>query len=361
MKLLHLIYDHINNPWVGGGGAVRANEICRRLASRGHQITILSGRYPGAHDYRDDGLEYRFIGSCRNYMVSTFSYACGAARFVRRHDDEFDLIVEDFAPWNPIFSRFLTNKPVILHINHKEGKGMLKRWSILGIPFFLIEEYYPRLFKNVTALSEWTKIKFKIKDAAVIPAGINAVYGIESNDDNYILYIGRIHIKNKGLDTLLEAVQGFDTKLRLVGKGRDEKKLKEMTERFRLGNIDFIGFLDEEAKIKMLRGSKFLILPSRFEGQGIVVLEAAACGKPVIVSDIPELRYAVDAGFGMSFKAGDAKDLAGKIKLLLERGALRNDMGQNGMEFAEKYTWDKIAEDYENYLRILMHRSGRNR
>ena len=77
---------------------------------------------------------------------------------------------------------------------------------------------------------------------------------------------------------------------------------------------------------------------------------AAACGKPVVVSDIPELRYAVDAGFGISFKTGDAKDLSEKIKFLLEHEVLRREMGQRAKEYARGFTWDEIAARYESFL-----------
>jgi glycogen(starch) synthase len=108
LKILHLIYDHMNNPWVGGGGAVRAYELSKRLAQRGHSITVISGRYPGAKDYDEGGLCYKFVGSDGNYVLSTFSYALQAARYVRRHGGDFDVVVEEYAPWNPVFSRFMT-------------------------------------------------------------------------------------------------------------------------------------------------------------------------------------------------------------------------------------------------------------
>ena len=47
MKICHLMYDDVDNPWLGGGGAVRAMELYRRLASR-HEITVVSGLFPGA-------------------------------------------------------------------------------------------------------------------------------------------------------------------------------------------------------------------------------------------------------------------------------------------------------------------------
>ena len=370
MKILHMIYDHSGNPWVGGGGAVRVYEICKRLASRGHEVTIVSGNYPGAANYTEGSLRFAFAGSRKNYMLSTFSYAFEAASMVKKQGQEFDIIVEDFAPWNPVFSVFLTKKPVVLHINHREGLNILRRWWFAGSPFFLIERFYPKFFKHVTALSEETRKKICIPDAPIVPAGINEDFFKESSllsSNGWVssrsqtlgganeavpplLYVGRLHIKNKGLDTLLTAMKGHDTKLLMAGRGKDEAHLKHMIKKFGLNNVALAGFVGEDEKIHLLQNTQALVLPSRFEGWGIVVLEAAACGKPVIVSDIPELQYAVDAGFGISFRTGDAKDLAQKITFLIENEQLRREMGQKAREYAKDYTWDKIALDYEQFL-----------
>src|SRR5208283_5803297 len=130
----------------------------------------------------------------------------------------------------------------------------------------------------------------------------------------------------------------------------DEACLKQMIIRSSLKNVTLAGFVGENEKIHLLQNTQALVLSSRFEGWGIVVLEAAACGKPVIVSDIPELRYAVDAGFGISFKTGDPNDLARKIKFLIENEPLRREMGQKAREYAKDFTWDRISLDYERFL-----------
>ena len=352
-----MIYDHSGNPWVGGGGAVRVYEICKRLARSGHEVTILSGNYPGAADYTEDGLRFVFIGSMRNYMWSTFSYALKAASFVKKQGQAFDIIVEDFAPWNPVFSVFLTKKPVVLHINHREGINILRRWLVAGLPFFLIEKFYPHAFRHVSALSVETRKKIGIAGAVVVPAGIDEKFfedpqSLVGADEAVppLLYVGRLHIKNKGLDTLLYAMKDLDAKLLLAGRGKDEDCLKQIIKKLGIDNVALAGFVGETEKIHLLRNTQALVLPSRFEGWGIVVLEAAACGKPVIVSDIPELRYAVDAGFGISFKKGDSKDLARKIRLLLKSGQLKRDMGLKAREYAKNCTWDRIALDYEQFL-----------
>lgn len=349
MKILHLIYDHAHNPWVGGGGAVRVHELCKRLAERGHAITVLSGMYPGARDYSEGGLRYKFVGSERNYVISTFSYAFKAAGFVKEKGHDFDLIVEDFAPWNPVFSMFLTKKPTILHVNHREGWNIIRRWLLFGVLFFLIETIYPKLFRHVTALSEWTKKKIKRADAVVVPAGISSsiISAEEMAEGDYILYIGRLHIKNKGLDTLFDAMKLLpEVRLKLVGRGKDEARLRGMG----VENAEFLGFVDEEEKIGALKSARLFVLPSRFEGWGIVILEAAACGKPVVVSDIPELSFAVEADFGISFKTGDHKDLAGKIGRLWDDEEARKQMSRRAREFAKEYTWEKIAAQYERVL-----------
>ncbi len=356
MKILHLIYDHIKNPWVGGGGAVRVYEIYRRLAER-HHITVICGKYPGAQDYAEGNLKFDFVGTRKNnYILSTFCYAFEAAKFLRKYGKHHDIAIEDFAPYNPLFSRFITIVPLILQVHHKEGINLVKRHLIFGVPFVIIEKFYPRLFENVICVSEASRDKFGVSKAVIIPNGIDYelfVTDMQENrhEEDYISYMGRLHIHNKGLDTLIKVMEKVNIKLAIGGEGRDKNRLAFLVEQSGLnGKIEFKGYLTDTEKKNFLGSSKIFVLPSRYEGQGIVILEAAACGKPVIVSDIRELRYSVDAGFGMSFKTGNANDFAEKIRFLLENDTLRKEMGQKAKEYAKDYTWDRLAEEYENFL-----------
>ncbi|MFC1769909.1 glycosyltransferase family 4 protein [Nitrospirota bacterium] len=357
MRILHLIYDHPQNPWVGGGGAVRAWEVCRRLASSGHDITMLCGAYPGASDRTEDRIDLRFIGSGSSYRKSTFSYAFKAAGFLRGHGSEFDIVVEDFAPWNPVFTTLMTRIPSVLHINHREGTNILKRFSVAGLPFFLIEMFYHRMFRNVASLSEGTRERIGRPDAFLHPAGINTeLYeqGLDGVSDNerLIAYVGRLEINNKGLDTLMKAMPKINNaRLAMAGKGRDESELVRMAQGL---PVDFLGFVSEEEKHALLKRASLLVLPSRFEGWGIVTLEAAACAKPVVVSDIPELGYATVAGFGCAFRTGDAGGLADAVNYLLDNPEACNEMGTRAREFASKHTWDRIADEFEQYLKGII-------
>ena len=354
MRILHLVYDHPKNPWVGGGGAVRVYEISRRLAEKGHEITVLSGNFPGAKDYEEGRLKYVFIGSRKNYLLSTVTFALKAAGYVKKHSGGFDLVVEDFAPWNPVFSRLLTKRPTVLHMNHKEGWGILRRWPVIGLPFFLVEKYYPLLYRNMTALSEGTKRKVGRKDIVVVPAGINSEIITEEvmEEDDYIIYVGRLSIKNKGLDILLKAMEQLKgARLLIAGRGRDEERLKEMARGL---NVEFLGFVDEKKKMELLRRAKLFVLPSRFEGWGIVVLEAGAAGTAAVVSDLEELSFAINGGYALPFKKGYADDLALKISQLLEDTGKRREMGKKALQSVRGYTWDRIAEDYEKYLEAVI-------
>jgi glycosyltransferase involved in cell wall biosynthesis len=365
MKILHLIYDHPSNPWVGGGGAVRAYELSRILAARGHHVTMVSGKHPGALDSEAGRLSVRFVGSEKSYARSTFSFAFEGARYIRKHSAEYDLVVEDFAAWNPLFSFLLSKRPVVMHINHREGLGILKRWNALGLPFYLIEAFYPRFFRHITALSEWTRRKVGLPQTVVLPAGISeeqlSACGGGGPDEGYLFYVGRLHLENKGLDTLVEALRvlkarGRGARLVMAGRGKDEARLRAMSAGL---DVELAGFVDEKKKTELLSKCSLLVLPSRFEGWGIVVLEAAACGKPVVVSDIPELSFSVEAGYGLAFRKGAPGDLADKLSALLGDPALRAEMGRRARESVKEQTWEKIADFYERYLEGVLREEGR--
>lgn len=352
MRVLHLIYDHPKNPWVGGGGAVRVYELGKRLAQKGHEVTVLSGSYPGAADYTEGGLSYKFIGPDKNYMTSTFGFAVAGALYILRHSASYDIVVEDFAPWNPVFAWLLTRRPAVLHLNHKEGRGILSRKGFFtGLPFYLIEALYPKLYRHVTALSDGTQKKISQPDVVVVPAGISAetIVSEPAAEDDFLLYVGRLHISNKGLDTLIGAMRMLGPSIRLIlaGRGPDEHRLREISDGL---NVEFRGFVTELEKLDLMRRARVFVLPSRFEGWGIVVLEAGACGRPVIVSDIPELDFAVQGGFGIAFRTGDEADLASKLALLLGSADTRRQMGERAISYVRQYTWESIADDYEALL-----------
>ena len=352
MRILHCIYDHIRNPWVGGGGAVRVHEIYRRLAER-HQITVLCGKYPGAKNYQEEGIGYEFTGIDRaHYVLSTFWYAIRAAGYVRANAGGYDVVVEDFAPYNPVFS-FLWKKDAVIHLHQREGLRHLKKYGPLGIPFYLTEKFYYRFFRNVLTISEMSKKRYGLnEDATVIPNGFDgALLSQCSEEEDFMLFLGRLHVNQKGLDTLRNALQAVACRLVIAGGGKDEGPVKALfSDLVGSGRVFFAGFVNGQEKADLLRKCLFMVVPSRYEGQPLTVIEAAACGKPVIVSDIPELSYTVDAGFGVSFRSGEAGELAEKMHLLLNNPSLRREMGRKAREYARQFTWDRIAEEYEKYL-----------
>jgi glycogen(starch) synthase len=352
MKILHLIYDHIGNPWVAGGGAFRVYEIYRRFPEK-YDITVVTGAYPGAESYTAGNTRYTFLGTFRNnYVLSTFCYAYEAARYVKSHAGEYDVVVEDFAPYNPVFS-FLWHQNVVVQVHQREGFRHIKKYAVIGILFFLIEKYYHRLFRNAVTISEMSKKSFGLRGrVSVIPNGFDpSLMSHESQENDYILFLGRLHINQKGLDILRDAMQMSEGKLVIAGGGKDEDRARAIFSKVvKEGRLEFAGFVSGQVKADLLHKCLFLVSPSRYEGQPLTVIEAAACGKPVIVSDIPELQYATAAGFGLSFRTGNAQDLAEKMHILLQNRAMRREMGVRAREYAGNFTWDKIAIEYEKYL-----------
>jgi hypothetical protein len=94
------MYDDIANPWLGGGGAVRAMELYRRLSSR-HEITLVSGLFPGAEPETErHGLRLLRVGSARSYALSRVGYCRAAVAQLQRL--EWDLWINEFSAFAPL-------------------------------------------------------------------------------------------------------------------------------------------------------------------------------------------------------------------------------------------------------------------
>jgi glycosyltransferase involved in cell wall biosynthesis len=175
-----------------------------------------------------------------------------------------------------------------------------------------------------------------------------------------LLFVGRL-FPEKSVDTLIKAMPHIvkkypNTHLMLVGAGHLRPKLEKLTASLKMEKcITFLGFISEEDKILAFNASDIFILPSLAELEGMVVLEAMACGKPIIISDaeMSASRFFVD-GNGFLFKTLDHQDLAEQILKLVTDEDLRKKMSESSLEKVKNYDANKSVDLLEEvYYKAL--------
>jgi glycosyltransferase involved in cell wall biosynthesis len=386
MRILQLIYEAPGSPFGFGGAGVRAYEIYRRLSGR-HDITLLSMRFPGARDREQDGFRVVYVGTESESLVkSVLAYTLKAAAYIRRYGRTFDIIVENFLPSTPFFTRFLTRRPVILQVQgimerrvtrniNPGGIGTLspkKNSPLYSVPMALVESFYPGLYDTFLFVSEVTEKKVlarvsrPVHFSSVIPNGINDdLLKTDPQDGSSLLFFSRLDVYQKGIDVLIAAFAKISERyqdITLVLAGYEFDKFERIVTGLAPAlreRIVYAGFVTGEKKARLLSQARLFVLPSRYESLPISIFEAAACGKAVLVSDIAEMAFVEREGFGLSFASGSVEGLAEKMDLLMQDKDLRARLGRRGREFARDYLWDTIALRFEEVLTDIAVRKRR--
>jgi len=363
MKLA-FIYDVIY-PYVVGGAQQRIWEISRRLAQRGHEVHLFGMKYWDGEEVIVKGGVY-LHGICkpqelyvegRRSITEAIYFARKLVKPLLRED--FDIIDCSNFPYFPCF-------PAKLHALIRKSnlittwyevwddywyeylgrKGVFGRW---------IERIVARLSRNVIAISERTKRELISIGAGgniqIVPGGvdieqISMVAPASSESD--VIFAGRL-IKEKNVDFLIKSIALVrrtipDLICFIIGDGPERANLEKLTYDLGLeGNIRFLGFLDHSEDVfSYMKSSGVFVLPSTREGFGIVVVEANACGLPVVT--VSHRRNAaadliVDNENGFLCKLSE-EDMAQKITIALER---KQDMTKDCQEHSRKYDWDRIT------------------
>jgi alpha-1,3-rhamnosyl/mannosyltransferase len=117
--------------------------------------------------------------------------------------------------------------------------------------------------------------------------------------------------------------------------------------------VHFTGYVQDQDLPGLLSQAKLLVYPSQYEGFGLPVLEAMACGTPVICSDAASLpEVAGDAA--LLIRPGDPDGLAAAVARLLQDPALRLDMKDRGLEQARKFCWTETARQVVGVYQSLL-------
>ncbi len=374
MKICHLIYDDLNNPWLAGGGALRAWEIYTRLAER-HEITLITGNFPGAQaEEWVEGVRLLRVGpaledrSERNYVRSRLGYCRRAVACLQQVN--WDLWVHEFSAFAPLWVPGRLRRRGLLLFLHAVGRHALKKHPLVGGFAWAAEELTLRAYRRIVTISPSmqdyvTHVRRRQVQVDCVYTGVDGRYfGLEPTEDEYILYFGRTDVHTKGLDMLIQAfgrIAGDFPSLRLKiagrpGSPRQTRSLEQLVRASGTADrIDVLGWVDESEKCELLRHALFVCAPSRYEGWCIAAIEASAAGKAVLGTQIKGLQDAVRHDeTGLLVEPGSPEALAQGMRQLLADPERRQRMGRQGRTWAGRFDWDRIARDQEAvYLQAM--------
>ncbi len=183
----------------------------------------------------------------------------------------------------------------------------------------------------------------------IIPMGVeSSAIDLPLNIGKYIGFLGRIDFAQKGLQDLIEAAALLTTTpIKIAGRGPDEKRLQKAIEPY--PHMEWVGPVSGMNKWKFLKDCQILTMPSNFEGQPLVALEAAAIGTPIIASKIRELDFVEATKLGAQVDTKDPICFSNCMQEWFLNPEKCRETGLAGKEFARTKTWECIAKDFEEY------------
>jgi len=162
----------------------------------------------------------------------------------------------------------------------------------------------------------------------------------------------------KGIDIFVESLnllkqKKIEFKAIIAGDGVEYHNIKTLIKDLNLQNdIELLGWIDD--KEKFYNSIDIFCMPSRYESFGIVILEAFAHSKPVIISDLLGPREIVEPDVnGLIFKPGNTIELAEKIEFLLNNRDIAQTIAKNGFEKVKAYDIENIASRINNVISFL--------
>jgi glycosyltransferase involved in cell wall biosynthesis len=336
-----------------GGSEVHAARIAERWAAAGIDVSISTSTFPGsARKGELDGYEIRRLAG--RYAVFPVAGAMGILPGARRPDGVVEV-------WNgmPFFSPVWARRPRAVFLHHVHG-GM---WDIVLPPALaalgkLIErKLAPPLYRRtpIVTLSDSSRdaivgeLGFTPDQVHVVPPGVDERFcpGSVRSQDPLVVAVGRL-VHYKRFDVLVEVLVGLrerHPRLRAViaGEGSERTALEEQISRHGAGGwISLPGRIDDDALADLYRSAWVLMSTSAYEGWGLTITEAAACGTPAVVSPIGGHVDAVTDGFsGLLAKPGAEMESA--VHRLLSDELLRHRLQRGAIERARLLTWDRAA------------------
>jgi glycosyltransferase involved in cell wall biosynthesis len=291
------------------GGELRFAALTRRpdLVPEGVEPVHVPARFQELRMLRSVPRELRRLGAALAHFQHALPRSCPCAAVVTVHDLSFE------------------RDPTVMSIRHR---AIFRR----AVP------YAARRAARVLTVSERTKrdlvelYGIDPQRIVVVPNGVDPAFGPgEASGDSYLLLVGAVQRRKNPL-AAADAATELGMRLVVAGPGRDPALVRELERR----GADVRGYVSKDELAELYRGAAALVMPSRYEGFGLPVVEAMASGTPVVAA--PDAALQEVAGDAAVFV--EPEELAEGIRQAL---ASRERLVGAGLQRAAGFSWDETA------------------
>jgi glycosyltransferase involved in cell wall biosynthesis len=354
LNILVINWQDITHPRAGGA-EVHFHEIFKRVAENGHRVRLLCCKYPAASARETiDGIEIIRAGNRQFFnLYVPFYYK------KLKKDQDYDIVIDDINKI-PFYTPLYVNRPICAISHHFFGKSIYLETTVLPATIvFCAEKLVPFIYRNTpfAVVSKSTKMELREQGVRstidLLPNAVDtSVYkSIQDSKsaEPVIGYFGRLK-KYKSIEHLflvfpliLERVP--NAHLMIVGDGDDKPRLEKMAENLGIREkVTFTGYVSTQTKVELLNKMWLAVNTSPKEGWGLTVIEANACGTPVVASNSPGLcDSVVDGKTGILYEYGNTSQLSEKILSLINNPEQRRSLSQEAIRWAKKFNWDYSA------------------
>jgi len=375
VRILLINYEY---PPIGAGAATASQAIARSLVASGHHSTILTagiGDLVGTSE--EDGVRVIRLASRRqrresapiSEMVSFMLWSLAAVRRVVR-SERIDGIIAFFSfPSGPSawWAHRDAGVPYVISLRGGDVPGAEPRLALIHRCLAPLRRPILRSAQAVVANSPGLKAlaeKGYPAQVHMVPNGVDTIFFSPpapprpANAPARLLFVGRFQ-GQKNLFWLVEQLAVFRRltalpfTLDLVGDGPLRDALTARIAQLQLADIvRFHGWKDRADLRAHYRCADLLINPSLYEGMPNVVLEAMACGCPVLASRVPgNDTVVVDRASGWLYSLGDAADFSDCLRTLLTRPDIATALSVAARIRVEgEYSWDRTTQSYLELL-----------
>jgi len=360
-------------PYFKGGAEKRTWDIASLLTKKGYEFHFYTGQWPGMkRDEIIDGIHLHGVYKVGNFyingkksIIESLLYTIKLFPVLLKAD--FDVIDCDQFPLIHILPvkliSILRKKRFILTWHEVWGKNYWYEYiGWKGYLGYIIEKLAVLMPDKIISVSKHTTHKLENelnskKPTYTVPNVIefDIITKIKlAKEKSDIIFVGRL-MSHKSVDILIKSIKlvkekNPKIKSLIIGDGPEKKRLEVLAQKLNLEkNIKFLGFLENHDDVyALMKSSKVFVFPSIREGFGIVVIEANACGIPVITIDHKDnaARDLIEERKNGFVCQLNEEEIAKRIMEILENNLSRK-MKEACKDFAKNYDWDKIADEIE--------------